>query len=162
MTRSKLIMILAIVATFATSVALAGEIYRYVDEDGNVHYMDRPTGAVTEERLAIRSRPTDNAAVLARAEQRYGRDTEEPEVAPGGAVSDEPIAEEKEPTRAERVAADRERREKCEQYRDRLDTFETARRLYREDDNGERVYLDDTEIDAARAKVQERVDEFCG
>jgi hypothetical protein len=37
----------------------------------------------------------------------------------------------------------------------------TSRRLYREDGNGERVYLDDSQIDEARAKAQSDVEEYC-
>ena len=161
MNRAKFTVALAIVATLATSVALAGEIYRYVDEDGNVHYVDRPTGVESEQRLAIQSRPTDNDAVMARAQQRYARNEPEEDMgSENGSVSDEPVQEE-EMTRSERIAAARERQQKCQQYRDRLETFVTARRLYREGEDGERVYLEDNEIQEARDKVQARVEEFC-
>ena len=37
----------------------------------------------------------------------------------------------------------------------------TSRRLYRESEGGEREYLSDTEIDEARARAQELVEENC-
>src|SRR5210317_1699840 len=48
-------------------VAIAGDIYKWVDADGNVHYEDRPIGAQSE-RLDIQSRPTDRAAVTAQVQ----------------------------------------------------------------------------------------------
>ena len=61
-------------ALLCAASATAGEIYKYTDADGNVHYGDRPTGNPTEERLAIVSRGTDPAAVQARIEARQARD----------------------------------------------------------------------------------------
>jgi hypothetical protein len=38
----------------------------------------------------------------------------------------------------------------------------TSRRLYREDENGERVYLDEAQMQSARDRVQSQVEEYCG
>ena len=46
-------------------------------------------------------------------------------------------------------------------YKQRLTRFVQSRRLYKEDENGERVYLDDEETQAAREKTQQQVQEFC-
>ena len=58
----------------ASGITLANDIYKWTDEDGNVHYGDRPSGDSSEERLAISSKPTDTAMVQARVESRYERD----------------------------------------------------------------------------------------
>jgi hypothetical protein len=42
-----------------------------------------------------------------------------------------------------------------------LQKFVVSRRLYREDENGERVYLDPEETQAARDRVEGQVEEFC-
>ena len=146
---------IAITAMLTSMSAMAGPIYRYVDENGNVHYVDRPTGAQSEERLAIASRGTDNAAVQARYNTRYA-ETE------GTEENTNAEAEEEQPmTRAERVKARKEREAKCQQYRDQLERYVTSRRLYREDENGERTYLDESQVQEARNKAQELVVEFC-
>jgi hypothetical protein len=85
--------------------ALAGDIYRYTDADGNVSYVDRPTGAPTEERVPISSKPTDPTQVQARAQRRFSRADN------SGEMEEDP------PTRAERAEAARQRTEKCQQYR---------------------------------------------
>ncbi len=153
-------------ATFAAALLLvassgfASEIYRFTDEDGNVHYGDRPTGAPTEERVAIASARTDSTAARAYMEQRYSLNQTAEEPAAQSTIPEE-IVEEEEMTRAERAAERRDRAQKCQQYRDRLETFVTSRRLYREADNGEREYLEEGEVMEARERVQDLVNEYC-
>jgi hypothetical protein len=60
--------------------------------------------------------------------------------------------------RAEKQA----RQEKCQSYRQKLETFLTSPRLYKEDEAGERDYLEEDEIIAARSKVEEQITEYCG
>lgn len=147
-------------AAFAACTALtlpqaeASEIYKWTDAEGNVHYGDRPTGAASEERLAISSRPTDPARVRALAEERNEARAAEREA--------RAAARDGQPTAEELRAAEEERARRCETARERLQQFVTSRRLYREDENGERVYLDETETMEARARVQEQVVEYCG
>ena len=133
--------------------ATAAEVYRYTDANGNVHYTDRPTGQSTEQRVHIASRRTDPSAVQARTKA----------FAEATAARKEAAAEKpEEKTRAERRAEREEQEARCQSYRDKLATIENARRLYNTDENGERQYLDDAEIDEARAKARELVAENCG
>ncbi len=61
---------LGVATTLCASTALASEIYRYTDENGNVLYRDIPTGDPREEHLKVSSRPTDDDAVQASAQAR--------------------------------------------------------------------------------------------
>ncbi len=151
--KRKLILAAAVAAVLGAAPVLASDIYRYTDAEGNVHYVDRPTGASDEERLAISSRPTNPQQVQARAAARYGdRNDDTNEAADAG---------EKPATRAERAAAAKERAQQCQKFRDQLETYVTSRRLYRETENGEREYLDDEEVQEARSKTEERIVEYC-
>ncbi len=141
-------------ALLCAASAGAGEIYKYTDADGNVHYGDRPTGNPTEQRLAIVSRDTDPAAVQARVEARKERDAARAEAR---TARDEAATAEA----GEREAAEA-RTAKCEENRSRLETYNQSRRLYREDENGERVYLDDSEREEAMQRVRDLIDEHCG
>ena len=142
-------------ATLGAGTVLAGDIYRYTDADGNVHYGDRPAGVPSEERIAISSKPTNPAEVQARVQAHAGNELAT--VQGGGADA----ADEDRPTRAERAAAARERAEKCQQYRDQLETYVTSRRLYRETEDGEREYLDEKEVLDARSATEDSVHEYC-
>lgn len=137
----------------ASGAVSAGEIYRWTEADGTVHFGDRPSGASTEVRLSINSSPTNpdrvRELVQARNDARNARN------------STYAAAKGAEPTAEERRAAEAERKEKCSRYKEKLQKFVTSRRLYREDENGERVYLDEEETLAARARVQEQVVEYC-
>jgi len=65
------------------------------------------------------------------------------------------------PSPAELQAQADARVEKCSQYRAQLQRFITSRRLYRQDENGERVYLDEDETQAARERVENQVQDYC-
>ena len=158
MFRTKLLPLIAALATVLAGPALASDIYRYTDAEGNIHYVDRPTGDPTEERVAIVSKRSALTQTQARSEP--------PPVAGAPAEqessSGEGAAEPKKLTRAEKKAAAQEKAQKCQRYRDQLETLVTSRRLYREDDSGERVYLNDDETQEARNRVQELIVENCG
>ena len=136
----------------ASGIAFASDIYKWTDEDGNVHYEDRPTGDTTVQRLAISSSPTNPAKVQARAQSRYA--AKDP-------AQDSASREPQGPTKEELAAQAAEKRQKCDTYKARLQKFIQSRRLYKEDDNGERVYLDEKQILAARERVENQVQEYC-
>lgn len=132
---------------------MANEIYRWVDDQGNVHYEDRPSGAASEQRLAVNSRRTESSAVQARIDSRHEAQ----------AVRQEKraAADEEKAAAAAKEAEAAEKQKRCDTYRARLETYIQSRRLYREDENGERVYLDDTQRQDARQQVEEQIAENC-
>ena len=147
------ILVLVLSAAALTTSAFAGEIYKYVDEQGNVHYVDRPTGESGEERLGITYSGTSSAAVTAQVKHR--RDYME--------TLDEARGERESRREAEAQArAETEARAaKCQESRARLESYLQAHRLYRQDEAGEREYLDDQQILEARRKAEEAIQEHC-
>ena len=134
----------------ATSTLFASDIFKWTDDDGNVHFSDRPT--VGAERLAIPSRPTDPARIQAESQARVDSQTlraEDEANAPQG------------PTPEELRAEARERADSCNKYRERQTQFTQNRRIYRLDENGERVYYDEDEMASARSGVDDLVNEYC-
>ena len=144
---------IACAALLVSGPAAAGEIYKWVDEDGNVHYEDRPSGMPTEERLALNYRRTDSGAVQQRVAARHDREASRAEA--------RSQAEAAKQEAAENAAAAEERKQACERARARLETYLQSPRLYRTDADGERVYLDDEQRQEARRKAEEQVTEFC-
>ena len=140
----------------ASGSVMASNIYKWVDADGNIHYGDRPTGATVTtpvEQVAIASRRTDKAQVEAGVEARLVNQAQRSE-------SRNAAAEAKKEAEALQAKAD-ERAKKCSTYRERLEKFTNSRRLYRVDDSGEREYLDDSQMDEARALVRKQVQDYC-
>jgi hypothetical protein len=153
MTRYRLIPAAVVAALALSGGAVAGQIYKWVDENGNVHYEDRPTNSAQVARMDIRSRPTDSDAVQARVDAQREANAVREQVR-----SEAPP----EMSKAELRAEQEERARKCQMYRDRLEAFERSTRLYKEDESGERQYLDDEQVQAARARVEEQIEEYCG
>ena len=150
--KRKLLVLCVASASLATG-AFAGEIYKYVDEDGNVHYLDRPSGASGEERMAVTYSGTSSSSLSSQAKQRESYMAEREERR--GARAEEAEAE------AQAAAEREERAAKCQKNRARLESYLQANRLYRENDAGEREYLDDSQIMEARQKVEELIQENC-
>jgi hypothetical protein len=149
---------LALGLSLLAGSALASEIYRYTDEEGNVHFTDRPPGNAEAERVAIASRPTNNAAVRRRYDSQFG-ESDRAEAPPEKAAEDE--AEEPK-TRNDYLVEAEERAERCAEYREKYEILEAARRVYSEDEGtGERVYFDDSQVSEARAEARELVAQYC-
>ena len=140
-------------ALLASGIAVAGEIYKWTDDDGNVHYEDRPTGDTEIERLDIVTKNTDNSLVQANLDaNREARD------AARQVASEAPP----EMTRDEILAEQQKRKDECQRYRDRLQEFLRSQRLYEEDEAGNRSYLSEEDMMAARTRVQNQIQEYCG
>ena len=141
----------------ATQVA-ATTVYRTVDKEGNVQYSDRPESGDTQE-LTIRTqrRGAPGPAVTtpkvpetsAQADAGGAKQPAEPQ-----GPTPEQLAEEAERRAQQRV-------ENCEIARDRAQRFAISHRIYRSLPNGEREYLNSAEIDAARARADADVEEWC-
>lgn len=141
-----------LITLLVSGTAFSSEIYKWTDENGNVHFGDRPAGEAPE-RLTIASNPTNRTAVqeqnASRAEQRAEARQAKEEAAAAA------------PTKEEVQAAAAERTQKCATLRERMQKLVQSRRLYREDEAGERVYLDESETTAARAEVEQQIGEYC-
>ena len=140
-----------ILSVALASAATASEIYKWTDEDGNVHYTDTPVNQ-SSERLNIASRSTDDDQVQAQTQARLDRQS-----AAAEAAASAPAGPTQEELRAEKKVRD----EKCSMYQARLTKFTQSRRLYREDEYGEREYLDEAETQKTREKAEENVREYC-
>ncbi len=127
----------------SAGMVFAGDVYKWIDEDGNVHYGDRPMIEASEKPPAVSSELTNSS-----------KDQADNEVI---VVANEPV----EPAPEELSAHGLEAEEKCATYKARLRELLVSRRQYQVDDNGERVSLDEDEIMAARERVQNQVEEYC-
>ena len=133
--KQKKLLLIACLTLVGSGSVFASDIYKYTDENGNIHYGDRPTGVDNETRVAILSQRTNNSAVQQAYQARYNNDDDSGQT---GSAEGEDQGEKK-LTRAERIAQAQEREAACNRYRARLETLVTSRRLYRHDDAGERV-----------------------
>ncbi len=152
MFRSALFVITA-ASLLVGGTALSGEIYKWTDADGDVHYGDRPIGTDVERLHVISNSNTDNDAVQASVEARHVREAVRSEARSKRAEADQASAD----ARAEAAQRD----VKCQESRTRMQTYLQSRRLYQQDDAGERVYLDEDQTMQARADAQEMIQKYC-
>lgn len=146
------ILALSAVALLMPGVAAAGEIYKTVDAKGRVSYSDQPSP--NAQRVVV---PRTSAATEAERE-RISKQMES--YAQADAARAQKTETEQKETAAKK-AAEEQRKELCKRARDRYLNFKEARRPYRRDDEGNRVYYSSTEIDAERAAAQKEMDKQC-
>lgn len=140
---------IVIIALLAATALHGAEVYRYIDDDGNVSYSDRPLGRDAEPIVITTQVPT--AAPAAARQDNSSADV-------AGSPDDTVQRERREPTPEERAE---DRAANCTIARERLERYTISRRLYRPLPDGEREYLSDAEIDEARARAAGDVEEWC-
>jgi hypothetical protein len=147
------ILVLALASATFASGAMAGEIYKYVDDDGNVRYGDRPTGASGEERMAVAYTGTSRSSLNDQAKRRdaYMEEREERRAA----------KQEQAEADAQAALEREERAARCERSRARLESYLQSNRMYRETADGERDYLNEDQMLEARQKAEDSVKEHC-
>lgn len=144
---------LAVLAITVGSTAYADEIYKWTDEDGNVHYEDRPSEVYAGERMQMSYNRTDSANVQQRVQS-----LQESTAARNEARAER---EAEKTTAAEDRAAAEAKAAKCENYRAQLKIMLETPRVYRENAAGERSYLDDVQKEEARSQAEALIKETC-
>ena len=148
----KTLIVLAAAALGCSSTVLSSEIYKWTDDNGNVHYEDRPDGEDVQ-RLDIASSNTDNSSVQASIDARREREQ---------ARADARSKRGEEEQAAASAKAEAEKRvAKCQESRARMESYLQARRLYNQNAAGEREYLDEEGVMQAREKAQEQIQKYC-
>lgn len=155
MSISRFLCIVCLAALPATQALADTEVFRWVDEDGVLHYSDRPMDPHAE-RANITSRPTDRA----RLREQQLREWEGRQAAARAAADQPP--EGSAASEADRQAEEARIREaNCVAARDRLATYTAAPRLYETLPDGQRRYLPEEELDSLRARARAEVDAWC-
>ncbi len=146
-----------VLLTLAATTTFGAEVYRSTDAKGNVIYSDRPENSTSQAVTVLTARPSSSAPRTVATPPRPaagGADAAKP--ATDDAAT--PQKEKREPTPAEKAE---DRAKNCKIARERQQTYTTSHRLYRTGPNGERQYLNDAEIDEARAKAAADVETWC-
>ena len=126
-----------------------GEVYKWVDEDGNVHFGDRPQA---DDAQVIDPKPAPPASTGAR--QRYERTQR---------VLEAFTAErkEREDARHARREEAEERKRKCSVAQAEQQRRETSAHLYYRDDAGNKRIIEGAEYDAAIKDARDAVTHWC-
>lgn len=136
---------LLLIATLLPALATA-EIYRWTDEQGRVHFGQRPVAGAepVQVRPQVVERDEHTREREARTQRFYDARREEQQQAAATAAAQ----------RAERAS-------ECQDLRRRLAQIPEGFSYYRTDANGERIYYSDEETDTARRQLRERIAQRC-
>ena len=143
-----LLMLTAAAAAFAAGPA-AADVYKFKDDHGNVLYTDKPS-TLPAERLNIQSQKTDVVAAQARAQRQQAADK-----------ANQPAAQDGQQQAETPAATADNKSDGCAKARDRYNQYMTSQRLYETLPDGQRRYLTDAELDAARASAKASMDVMC-
>lgn len=144
--------VLALVLTLAGAAALAsGEVYKWLDADGNIHYGDRPPATGVDSHSVILPPAPAPEADQARRSLKQRRLLE----------AFEAERNQRHQLAAEAAAAKRDRDRDCENARRQLARFERANIVYSNDASGARVYMSDQERRQASANARAWIGKHC-
>jgi hypothetical protein len=147
-----LFMLTAAAAAFAAG-PVAADVYKFKDDHGNVLYTDKPS-TLPAERLNIQSQRTDVVAVQARAQEDSKRQQD------ADKTSQQAASQAKDQQQANALSAT-QKADQCVKARQRYDTYMSSQRLYQQTPDGQRQYLSDQELTAARAAAKATMDVMC-
>jgi len=128
----------------------AQEVYKSTDTEGHVVYSDRaPTKSASKTTLHLEQPNPTEVARLVKEQQLLTADDLERQ-------------KQQAASNRNRAAADQAKQQKCDKARNNYFRLKDSGRLYRLDENGDRVFLTDSEADAKRSEAQRAMTAACG
>ena len=125
-----------------------GQLYKWVDKEGKVHYSDTPPSTQDAKQLNV---PTGGGTAPAPPAAQKDKEAEKGRL-------DNKDAAAKADDDAKRAAYNADR---CNRARGYLKTLTDGGRIVTYDAKGERQILDDTQIEAEKVRAQKAADESC-
>ncbi len=129
--------------------AVNAGVYKWTDEDGRIHYGDRPTG-VDSETIEVKPAPHPDADIEERREKQR--------------KLLELINEEREEDKQKQEATEREKKERqinCENAKKYYEQLKTAGGLFKQGEDGSRVVLTDEERASAETQAMDKMEYWC-
>ena len=133
--------------------AVDASVYKWVDENGKVHYGDRPQAEQPAVEVTIDEAPaarsySDDGMSRAEKRERLLQSMQEDRI-------------EKQEQRDKLKAEKQKNRQKCNRYRDRMRHYQRASAMYNLDKDGNRVYISDAQRARATKNLQARINKYC-
>jgi hypothetical protein len=136
--------------------ATAGQVYRWLDENGQVQFTERapPPGV---EAQAVPVRPT--GPTPAQSAEELQRLRERARLGASGEAPDDAGAAE--PTPEQKAQREQQRLKNCQTAQENLRVLEQSRRVMVKDDDGNLQPLDDEQRQAKLDETRRHIEEFC-
>ena len=157
---------IATLAILALALPAWGELYKWVDENGKVHYSDRPPPPNAKQQKSIQPKaspqsapppaaspegqsaaPASRAKTAAELEMEFRKRRTE--------------AAEADAKRQQETEAAAEKQRNCEQAKARVAVLQTGGRITKASPTGEQIYLGDSEIASELIEARKVADSWC-
>ncbi len=136
---------------FLCSTSTFAEIYKWTDENGNVHFGDNPNNKEKATKLKI---DTESRTGVTHSS---GRDKDRDRLLKNRAEERAEKAEKKEKYKAKK----KKMRRKCLLAKDRLDQHLRASAIYKVDSKGERKYYSANQRDKSLKRLRKSISKYC-
>jgi hypothetical protein len=144
-----------VVGTLCFAPTADANVYKWKDVQGRIHYTDRPP---PPDGTLISIEPTWYARRDGSAPSRATA----PAATPSSSAPDAPTpAAEAALRNAVQNDVANTRTEQCKKAQERYQNYIVSRRLFKEGEKGERIYLTDAELTEARLNAKREMDEAC-
>jgi hypothetical protein len=129
----------------------SAQMYKYVDKDGKTVYTDQPPPGTDTKQVTVPSTAIGNSPAPGKTAVQQDKELQK---ARDKVKEGEKKSEEKE-------ARARAEAERCSSARSAYAQYQLGGRITKLDDKGEKIFLGDDEIDAARERARQQVDQYC-
>ena len=147
---------LLFVVAIGFAAAAAAQQFRWIDKDGRVQYGDVPPPGVKATRL--KAPPPGPASAPSSGAKKDG----DKALSPDAAFRKRQQEREAEEKKAAQASADAElKRQNCDAAQAQLRGIQSGQRMSTTNAQGERVFLDDAQIAAERARAEQAVSSNC-
>ena len=143
--------IVLLTCVLAVATLASAQLYKYVDKNGKTVYTDQPPPEADPKAMKISPGATGSSPAPGKTfvqqdkELQKGRDK----------------AKEGDKKAEETAARARQQEELCASATMAYNQYAQGGRIAKLDDKGEKVFLGDAEIDAARERAKQKMDEVC-
>lgn len=141
--------LVCLMAVLSTANPCFAAVYKWTDDQGNVHFSDSPQAPSYQHIPTKAHYPVDETSKKTFERQQRYLD----------AMAEERQAEQKKQAAVEEQQ--RVRQENCKIARKKLAQYEHSRYLYRDDGSGESTILSDAERQQATTKLRQSIQDIC-
>lgn len=153
----KVILKLLLVAGLFYSLFASAEIYKWRDEKGVMNYSDVPpkTGEANTQKIKATTVPNDIPLTRSDAYAREEGQASDNKKQAEGRVPESPEAE------ALKLMQERMKAQNCAAARTNYRNYSVGGRMQQVNENGQKEYLSDDQIQEGLARAQQEIDEYC-
>ena len=152
---------LLVLAVIAATCTQAGDVWRWKDAQGVVHYSDVPVLGAVRVKQNVSSSSSGAGQSQGTTAGQSGAGQSGPVATPQGIALAEEQRQQQAASKAVLQDIARKRTEQCKAATAQYEQLITSTRIYREE-KGERTYLSARELDETRLRVRQERDAVCG